>query len=106
MLTHNYPRVNNIYPGRYHNVNRVHKTWKKNGHVKKSLTLEIGGRRKRIPLLLPKVSVMINSIMKIFLPKDRVFLQKCKEAILEQIAVLHNDKRFRSVGIIPDVDEN
>jgi len=40
------------------------------------------------------------------LPKDRVFLQKCKEAILEQIAVLHNDKRFRSVGIIPDVDEN
>jgi primosomal protein N' (replication factor Y) len=39
------------------------------------------------------------------LPKDRVFLQQCKEAILEQIAVLHNDKRFRSVGIIPDVDE-
>jgi primosomal protein N' (replication factor Y) (superfamily II helicase) len=39
------------------------------------------------------------------LPKDRVFLQKCKEAILEQIVVLHNDKRFRSVGIIPDVDE-
>ncbi|MGZ5219786.1 MAG: replication restart helicase PriA, partial [Chitinophagaceae bacterium] len=38
------------------------------------------------------------------LPKDRNLLTQCKKDLLEQIALLHNEKRFRSVVIVPDVD--
>jgi primosomal protein N' (replication factor Y) len=38
------------------------------------------------------------------LPKDKGIIAACKRALLEQIAVLHNDKRFRSVVIVSDVD--
>lgn len=38
------------------------------------------------------------------LPKDSELIQRCKRFILEQVAVLHNDKRFRSVVMIADVD--
>ncbi len=38
------------------------------------------------------------------LPKDRNLLIQCKKDLLEQVAVLHNEKRFRSVVIVPDVD--
>ncbi|WP_241237892.1 replication restart helicase PriA [Pseudoflavitalea rhizosphaerae] len=38
------------------------------------------------------------------LPKDSALIQQCKQQIQDQIAVLHYDKRFRSVVIIPDVD--
>lgn len=38
------------------------------------------------------------------LPKDRNLLQQCKKDILQQEAVLHSDKRFRSVVIVADVD--
>ncbi|NML21771.1 primosomal protein N' [Pseudoflavitalea sp. G-6-1-2] len=38
------------------------------------------------------------------LPKDTALISRCKQQIQDQIAVLHNDKRFRSVVIIPDVD--
>jgi primosomal protein N' (replication factor Y) len=38
------------------------------------------------------------------LPKDARTINRCKQLILEQTAVLHNDRRFRSVVIIPDVD--
>jgi primosomal protein N' (replication factor Y) len=38
------------------------------------------------------------------LPKDRDLIQQCKRFVLEQIAILHNDKRFRAVVVIADVD--
>lgn len=38
------------------------------------------------------------------LPKDTALIQRCKQQIQDQIAVLHHDKRFRSVVVIPDVD--
>jgi primosomal protein N' (replication factor Y) len=38
------------------------------------------------------------------LPKDRNFIMQCKKDILNQVAVLHNEPRFKSVGVIPDVD--
>ena len=38
------------------------------------------------------------------LPKDGELIQRCKKFILDQVATLHNDKRFRSVVMIADVD--
>jgi primosomal protein N' (replication factor Y) len=38
------------------------------------------------------------------LPKDASLIMACKSAIQEQTAILHNEKKFRSVVIIPDVD--
>lgn len=38
------------------------------------------------------------------LPKDRNLLIQCKKDLLEQVAILHMEKRFRSVVIVPDVD--
>jgi len=38
------------------------------------------------------------------LPKDGELIQRCKKFILDQIATLHSDKRFRSVVVIADVD--
>lgn len=38
------------------------------------------------------------------LPKDARTINLCKKLIHDQVAVLHNDKRFRSVVILPDVD--
>ena len=38
------------------------------------------------------------------LPKDGSVIATCKTAIQEQVAILHNEKKFRSVVIIPDVD--
>lgn len=38
------------------------------------------------------------------LPKDMTIVKNCKQYILEQIAVLHADKRFRNVIVVPDVD--
>lgn len=38
------------------------------------------------------------------LPKDSSLVRNCKQAILNNIAVMHNDKKFRSVVVIPDVD--
>jgi primosomal protein N' (replication factor Y) len=38
------------------------------------------------------------------LPKDSHTINECKKAILHQVALLHQDKSFRSVVVIPDVD--
>lgn len=38
------------------------------------------------------------------LPKDASLITACKTAIQDQIAILHNEKKFRSVVMIPDVD--
>ncbi len=38
------------------------------------------------------------------LPKDSKFLQSCKLFILQQVAIIQSNKRYRSVTITPDVD--
>jgi primosomal protein N' (replication factor Y) len=38
------------------------------------------------------------------LPKDTTLINRCKQSILEHIALLHQDKKFRSVQVVPDVD--
>jgi len=38
------------------------------------------------------------------LPKDGNVVRECKQFILELTAMLHNEKKFRSVVITPDVD--
>lgn len=38
------------------------------------------------------------------LPKDTHVINVCKKMIQEQTAILHNDKKLRSVVVIPDVD--
>lgn len=38
------------------------------------------------------------------LPRDSRTILQCKKDMLEQVAVLHNDKVFRSVTVVPDVD--
>ena len=38
------------------------------------------------------------------LPRDAKFIRHCKQEILEQIAIIQSNKRYRSVRIVPDVD--
>jgi primosomal protein N' (replication factor Y) len=38
------------------------------------------------------------------LPRVGKLIAQCKKDILEQIAILHSEKRFRSVVVVPDVD--
>jgi primosomal protein N' (replication factor Y) len=38
------------------------------------------------------------------LPKDAAFIKQCKHDILQQVAIIQSNKRYRSVTIIPDVD--
>ncbi|HLG39683.1 MAG TPA: hypothetical protein VI461_08440, partial [Chitinophagaceae bacterium] len=38
------------------------------------------------------------------LPRDSKLITQCKKDLLEQVAILHNEKRYRSVVIVPDVD--
>ncbi len=38
------------------------------------------------------------------LPRDTRLIAQCKKDLLDQVALLHQDKRFRSVVIVPDVD--
>ncbi|ANE53122.1 replication restart helicase PriA [Flavisolibacter tropicus] len=38
------------------------------------------------------------------LPRDSQLIAKCKQDIQKYIAVLHNEKRFRNVLLVPDVD--
>jgi primosomal protein N' (replication factor Y) len=38
------------------------------------------------------------------LPRDTKIIAQCKKDLLEQIAVLHNEKSYRSVTVIADVD--
>ena len=38
------------------------------------------------------------------LPRDGKTINQCKKDILEQVAVLHNEKSFRSVTVVADVD--
>lgn len=54
---------------------------------------------------------VVNRIRNLFLmelllklPRDASLITTCKTAIHEQMAILHNEKKFRSVVMIPDVD--
>lgn len=38
------------------------------------------------------------------LPRDSKMIAQCKKDLLEQIGILRNEKRYRSVVIVPDVD--
>jgi primosomal protein N' (replication factor Y) len=38
------------------------------------------------------------------LPRDSQLIARCKEDVLKQITVLHAQKRFAKVLVIPDVD--
>ncbi|HRN48700.1 MAG TPA: primosomal protein N', partial [Niabella sp.] len=38
------------------------------------------------------------------LPRNKKLIEQCKKDILFQVAVLHNEKRYRSVVVVPDVD--
>jgi primosomal protein N' (replication factor Y) (superfamily II helicase) len=38
------------------------------------------------------------------LPGDEKLIVQYKKDVPEQIAILHNEKRFRSVVIVPEVD--
>ena len=38
------------------------------------------------------------------LPRDTKLIAQCKKDLLEQVAVLHNENRYKSVVIVPDVD--
>ncbi len=38
------------------------------------------------------------------LPKDTNLINSCKQSILETIAAMHQDKRYRTVSVVPDVD--
>jgi len=42
--------------------------------------------------------------LSIKLPKETRLMNQCRQLIHEQVAYMHNDKRFRSVVIITDVD--
>jgi primosomal protein N' (replication factor Y) len=45
---------------------------------------------------------MMDLLLK--LPRDSQVIQKCKTDILKFCAVLHQNKRFAKVIIVPDVD--
>jgi primosomal protein N' (replication factor Y) len=54
---------------------------------------------------------VINKIRNLFLmelllklPRDTKLISQCKQDILHQIAVLHNERSFKSVVVVPDVD--
>jgi primosomal protein N' (replication factor Y) len=54
---------------------------------------------------------VINRVRSLFLmelllklPRDSQLITRCKENLLKQIAVLHAQKRFTKVLVIPDVD--
>lgn len=54
---------------------------------------------------------VINKIRNLFLmelllklPRDTKLITQCKQDILHQIAILHNERSFKSVVIVPDVD--
>jgi primosomal protein N' (replication factor Y) len=38
------------------------------------------------------------------LPRDGKTIARCKKDILDQVALLHNEKSFRSVTVVADVD--
>jgi primosomal protein N' (replication factor Y) len=68
-------------------------------------------RNKYGNYLVGPAEPVINKIRNLFLmelllklPRDSKLITQCKQDILHQIAVLHNERSFKSVVIVPDVD--
>jgi primosomal protein N' (replication factor Y) len=38
------------------------------------------------------------------LPKGSILLNSAKESITETIAIMHQEKKYRTVAVVPDVD--
>ena len=55
-------------------------------------------------VLVLGASGLIGSHLIDLLKEDTGVINACKKKIQEQTAVLHNDRKFRSVVVIPDVD--
>ena len=70
-----------------------------------------GMKQKFGQYLVGPAEPVVNRIRNQFLmelllkiPKDGSIMNACKVAIQEQMAILHNEKKFKSVVMIPDVD--
>ena len=68
-------------------------------------------RNKYDKYLVGPAEPVINRIRNQFLmelllklPRDAKTIARCKKDLLELIAILHNEKSFRAVTVIPDVD--
>jgi primosomal protein N' (replication factor Y) len=68
-------------------------------------------RNKYGDYLVGPAEPVINKIRNLFLmelllklPRDTKLISQCKQDILHQIAALHNERSFKSVVIVPDVD--
>jgi primosomal protein N' (replication factor Y) len=68
-------------------------------------------RKKYGNYLVGPAEPVINRIRNQFLielllklPRDSRLVARCKKDILDQIALLHSQKRYRSIVVIPDVD--
>jgi primosomal protein N' (replication factor Y) len=51
-----------------------------------------------------RVRNMFLMEMLLKLPRDAQLITACKQRILKQCAVLHSDKKFAKVIVVPDVD--
>ena len=63
------------------------------------------------PYIVGPAEPVVNKVRNQFLmemllkiPKDAKLITQCKQDIFELVAVMHNEKRFRSVVVIPNVD--
>jgi primosomal protein N' (replication factor Y) (superfamily II helicase) len=63
------------------------------------------------PYLIGPAQPVVNKIRNLFLmelmlkiPKDANLINKCKHLIYTSTALLHADKKYRSVAVVPDVD--
>jgi primosomal protein N' (replication factor Y) len=68
-------------------------------------------RNKYEDYIVGPAEPVINKIRNLFLmelllklPRDTKLIAQCKQDILHQIAALHNERNFKSVVIVPDVD--
>ena len=68
-------------------------------------------KRKYNSFIVGPAEPVINRVRNQFLmemllklPRDTKTISQCKKDILDQVAILHQDKRFRSVVIVADVD--
>jgi primosomal protein N' (replication factor Y) (superfamily II helicase) len=51
-----------------------------------------------------RVRNMFLMEMLLKLPRDSQLIQACKRDILKECSTLHNNKRFKKIIIVPDVD--
>jgi primosomal protein N' (replication factor Y) len=54
--------------------------------------------------VIGKIRNLYLSEILLKLPRDSKLITQCKKDILQQVAVMHADKSYRSVVMVPDVD--